>query len=93
MYTSGLQAGIETVCSPYSLFLRQGKLTMLPDVTLHAWDVHTFASDDGYNFFLHHIAIEISWKDRLRQSPNIVRSLSIFSVVILQYRCVVTMFV
>ena len=39
------------------------------------------------------IAIEISWNDWLRRSPNTVRSLSIFSVVILQYFCVVTMFV
>lgn len=57
------------------------------------WNVHTSAFADDYNHSFHYIAIEISWNDRLRRSANIVRYLSIFSVVILQYFWVVVMFV
>lgn len=59
-----------------------------------AWDVHPAAFTDCYNSSSHnHIAIEISLNDWLRRLPNTVKSLSIFSVVILAYFCVVVMFV
>lgn len=54
------------------------------------WDVHPAVFTDCYDSSFHnHIAIEISLNDRLRRLPNVVKSLSIFSVVILAYICVV----
>lgn len=59
-----------------------------------AWNVHYTAFTDCYNCPFHnHIAIEISLNDWLSRLPNVVKSLSIFSVVILAYFCVVVMFV
>ena len=59
-----------------------------------AWDVHPADFADCYNSPFHnHIAIEISLNDWLSRLPNVVKSLSIFSVVILAYFCVVVMFV
>lgn len=61
---------------------------------IFTWDVHPAAFADCYNCPFHnHIAIEISLNDWLSWLPNIVKSLSIFSVVILAYFCVVVMFV
>ena len=61
---------------------------------IDAWDVHFTAFADCYYCSFHsYIAIEISLNDWLSRLPNIVKSLSIFSVVILAYFCVVVMFV
>ena len=63
-----------------------------PNIT--AWDIHSAILADCYNCSFHsYIAIEISLNDWLSLLPNIVKSLSIFSVVILAYFCVVVMFV
>ena len=58
------------------------------------WDIHLAAFADCYYCSFHsYIAIEISLNDWLRRLPNIVKSLSIFSVVILAYFCVVVILV
>ena len=63
-----------------------------PNIT--SWDIYLAIFADCYNCSFHsYIAIEISLKDLLSLLPNIVKSLSIFSVVILAYFCVVVMFV
>ena len=63
-----------------------------PNIT--ARDVHPAIFSDCYDFPFHtHLAIEISLNDWLSRLPNSVKSLSIFSVVILAYCCVVVMFV
>ena len=63
-----------------------------PNIT--AWNIYSATFADCYNCSFHsYIAIEISLNDWLSLLPNIVKSLSIFSVVILAYFCVVVMFV
>gem|GEM_PF-6775255 len=59
-----------------------------------AGDVYPAAFTDCYDLPFHtHLPIEISLNDWLSRLPNSVRSLSIFSVVIFAYFCVVVMFV
>lgn len=63
-----------------------------PNIT--SWDIHIAILADCNNCSFHsYIAIEISLNDWLSRLPNIVKSLSIFSVVILAYFCIVVMFV